>query len=222
MKRFEIDDELHEMYDSIRVPFTCIIRSYFMIRNLQIQEITLRLEKIDCKNLTHRTYTIVSDFNLKALKYFTNPEEIKKINVWLSNMEITYQMVDETHDILLTTVPAMNEDKKCQNATVHELFVHRLRQKYLQPLHPSFAKNSKICALLENGTYSHSRYKENEMCLVNNITATQRFSEVGIDMRCSDRNIKLPDVTSSGLVISTGGYEGSLRILGILLMSYVI
>ena len=221
VKRFEIDDELHEMYDSIRVPFTCVIRSYFMMRNLQIQEITLRLERIDCINSTHGTNTVVSDFNMKALKYFTNPEEIQKLNMWLRSMEITYRMVDETHDILLTTVSAMNEDKKCQNATVHELFVHRLRQKYLQPLHPSFVQNSKICALLENGTYTHSRSKQNEMCLVNSITAIQRSSEVDVDMRCSDRKLKLPDATSSGLVINAGESEVRLHILRILLLSLI-
>ena len=221
MKKFEIDDQLHEMYDSIRVPFTCMIRSYFMMRNLHIQEITLRLERIDCINSTHSTYTVVSDFNMKALKYFTNPEEIQKLNVWLRNMEITYRMVDETHNILLTTVSAMNVDKKCQNATVYELLVHRLRQRYLQPLHPSFAKNSKICALLENGTYTHSRSKQNEMCLVNNITVIERSSEVDVDMRCSDRKLKLPDAKSSGLVIKAGEYEVRLQILWILLLSLI-
>ena len=216
-KRFEIDNELHEMYDSIRLPFTCVLRKYFMMRNLPIQELILRLERIDCTYSTLSQYAIVSDLNLKALNYFSNEEKIQKINDWLGNMQITYRMVDEAVDVFLSTASVVNEETKCQNSTVHELFVHRLRQKFLQPLHYSFAKNSRICAMLENGKYNHSLTKQSARCLMNNITATQRSSEVGVDMTCSDRNLEQPYAFSSG---PESGLEARLILACVLSVLY--
>ena len=202
IKRFQTDGELN---DSIRIPFVCVLHKYFMIRDLQMEEITLRLDSIECSDQTTSKFVLVSDFNVKALKYFTNAEEIRNINIWLDTMEVTFRMVDERDDILLTTVSAIEGDTKCQNGTVHELFAIKLRQKFLKPLSPIFAQNSRICALLENGEYTHPPSKQSGRCLMNNITAIQASSEVSVDMTCSDTKLELPDETSSGTVICVGG-----------------
>ena len=210
MKRFKINDKVNEMYDSIRTSFICVLREYFMLHDLQMEEIILRMEKVDCTDQTLSKYVIVTDFNVKTLKYFTTAKEIRKVNAWLKNMDILYRMVDKANDIVLSTTGRYTE---CQNSTVHEVSIHKLRRKFIQPLHPTFARNSKICALFENREYTHSHVQQSARCLMNNITATQRLSEVSVDMRCSDTNLELPDASSSSpVIINEGSTHFSVRL----------
>ena len=65
MKRFKIDDEVDEMYDSIRMSFICVLHKYFMLRDLQMEETILRLERIDCTDPNQTKYVMVSDVTVK-------------------------------------------------------------------------------------------------------------------------------------------------------------
>ena len=114
-------------------------------------------------------------------------------------------------------------EDKCHNATFNTLDIHKVRRKYIQPLHPIFTKSSRVCAVLEKAQHFHSSSQQSGRCMANNITIIERSSDATVAMNCSDKILEpLSDVTSNGPIISAEEFGCSLYILAIYRLSVII